>query len=357
MFARRIFATAPRACNARMYSSSSGPASRGGGVTVQSSSPAKKRTGLSSEVDGESWGNGGTGGKLPAVPNTEHLHPSEVAASSFFALHRPLSIKHAIPQVHSTTAFNSIFDPISLTQDANASSTLLPLSTNPTTITSSPGSPSPSTFTTHHPPQRPSKIIERTMMGDLESLVSSIRDNWATGSFKQSSLATSINRANSAARAREGSVFSPEGDFSARLFPTTINAHLPFHPPPNPVPRTAESSIENIRPQRQLITIHQTIYPNGVMMFTARSKVIGPMTSPYMQRVRERQRENMEQWQERVMEERDGAAGGQVSEMEERDRDMMAISVKRRRGLKMKKHKYKKLRVKTRNLRRRLEKQ
>lgn len=95
-------------------------------------------------------------------------------------------------------------------------------------------------------------------------------------------------------------------------------------------------------------------------MFTARSKVIAPITSPYMQRVRERQRENMELWQEKVMEEaeRAGVTGEQVSEMEEgRERDMMAISVKRQRKLKMKKHKYKKLMAKTRNLRRRLEKQ
>ncbi|KAF8443438.1 hypothetical protein BGX38DRAFT_1199994 [Terfezia claveryi] len=342
-----------------MYSSSSGQASRGGGVAVPSSSPAKRKTGFSSGVEGESWGNDGAGGKLPAVPNTEHLHPSEVAASSFFALHRPLSIQHAIPQVHSATAFSSIFDPISLSQEANASSTLIPLTTTPTTTTSSPGTPSPSTFTTYHPQQRPSKPIERTIMGDLDSLMSSIRDNWATGSFRQSSLATSINRANSVARAQRGSGFSPEDDFSARFFPTTMNAHLPFHPPPPPVPRTAESSTDNVRPQRQLITIHQTIYPNGIMMFTARSKVIAPITSPYMQRVRERQGENVKQWQERVMEEaeRAGVVGEQASEMEEGERDMMAISVKRQRALKMKKHKYKKLRAKTRNARRRLEKQ
>jgi len=96
-------------------------------------------------------------------------------------------------------------------------------------------------------------------------------------------------------------------------------------------------------------------------MFTARSKVIAPITSPYMQRVRERQKETMELWQERVMEEakRTGMTEEQVREMEERERDrvMMAISVKRQRKLKMKKHKYKKLRVKTRTARRRLDKQ
>lgn len=76
MFARRIFTAVPRACNTRMYSSSSGPASRGGNIAVQSSSQAKRRTGFSSGVEGETWENGGIGGKLPAVPNTEHLHPS-----------------------------------------------------------------------------------------------------------------------------------------------------------------------------------------------------------------------------------------------------------------------------------------
>lgn len=47
---------------------------------MQSSSQAKRRTGFSSGVEGETWGNGGTGGKLPAVPNTEHLQPSGISS-------------------------------------------------------------------------------------------------------------------------------------------------------------------------------------------------------------------------------------------------------------------------------------
>ena len=95
-------------------------------------------------------------------------------------------------------------------------------------------------------------------------------------------------------------------------------------------------------------------------MMTARSKVIAPITSPYMQRVRERQRENIELWQEE--QERARSMGEQVSDVNvetpgARDRTMHALSVKRRRALKMKKHKYKKLMDKTRNQRRRLEKQ
>ena len=97
-----------------------------------------------------------------------------------------------------------------------------------------------------------------------------------------------------------------------------------------------------------------------MMMFTARSKEIAPITSPYMQRVRDRQREYLESWHQNAMEEaqqKDGATGGQETERQVRAEEMMAISVRRQRKLKMKKHKYKKLMTKTRNSRRRLEKQ
>ena len=95
-----------------------------------------------------------------------------------------------------------------------------------------------------------------------------------------------------------------------------------------------------------------------MMFFTARSKVLEPITSPYMQRVKERQRENMEQWQQTEMEDpRDGVGRGEkFNDRDVSGEGMMAISVKRQRKLKMKKHKYKKLRDKTRNARRRLEK-
>ena len=63
----------------------------------------------------------------------------------------------------------------------------------------------------------------------------------------------------------------------------------------------------------------------------------------------------MEQWQQTEIEDPEDrvARGENVSD---RDTGMVAISVKRQRKLKMKKHKYKKLRDKTRNARRRLEK-
>ena len=65
----------------------------------------------------------------------------------------------------------------------------------------------------------------------------------------------------------------------------------------------------------------------------------------------------MEQWQQTEMEDLEDKVGmgEKVSDKTLGER-MIAISVKRQRKLKMKKHKYKKLRDKTRNARRRLEK-
>lgn len=94
---------------------------------------------------------------------------------------------------------------------------------------------------------------------------------------------------------------------------------MPFSPPPVPVPQTAF-----VRPVK--------VFANKIDM---------PMERMIRQQIRE----------EPAAEERD-----EMIEPEgERKGVMQALSVKRRRGLRMKKHKLKKLRKRTRNLRRRIE--
>ncbi|KAF8467288.1 hypothetical protein BDZ91DRAFT_848527 [Kalaharituber pfeilii] len=334
----------------RLYSSSSSkpssPSDRPRNIAPAGTTRRKSGFGNSIEGTGIS-GAQNLYSRLPVVPNTDHLHPAEVAASSFFALHRPLSIKNSVPQAHTQSAFSSIFDSLDI---SNGPSTASNESDNNASKKANPA------FSSYTPSQQP-RTVERTIMGDLDSLISSIRDNWLTGTGRQNILATAIHNAN--ANAQSQGDFGEESsgfDFSQRLFHPLTNMHVPFNPPPPPVPRMSIPS-DNSRTQRQLITIQQTIYPNGMMMFTARSKIIAPVTSPYMQRLKERQREQLESWQNKVIEEsqRAGLIGEEVSE---KDQDViMAISVKRQRKLKMKKHKYKKLMKRTRNLRRRLEKQ
>lgn len=82
----------------------------------------------------------------------------------------------------------------------------------------------------------------------------------------------------------------------------------------------------------------------------AEQREISDQRQPFLNRMRRRQRRHDTAIKNRVTAVRRDAPGAGVAN------EMLAISVKRQRKLKMKKHKYKKLMRKTRNLRRKLEK-
>lgn len=135
--------------------------------------------------------------------------------------------------------------------------------------------------------------------------------------------------------------------------------YQPFNAPPPPMPMDTEDSLaagleaaEDMSPANQertytaVLTIKESMDENGDVSYVAHSspleleeQVIEEHISPpntFLERMQERQ-EKYEEYRENRAEET----------------GMWAISVKRQRKLKMKKHKYKKLMRKTRNLRRR----
>jgi len=133
-------------------------------------------------------------------------------------------------------------------------------------------------------------------------------------------------------------------------FPSHIlSTFRPFNPPPAPVPQdpiTAESlaagleaaTLEDLEPQQRtytaVLTVEESTHANGEITYSAHSTPLMEQEEPeaigepmrYIERVRRRNEDGM--W---------------------------AISVKRQRKLKMKKHKYKKLMKRTRVLRRKLD--
>ena len=127
--------------------------------------------------------------------------------------------------------------------------------------------------------------------------------------------------------------------------------YQPFSPPPAPVPMdTAESlaagaeAAESLEPQHRtytaVLTIEESTDANGEGTYMAHSSPLvaeDPPTVPT--RFLERMQIRNERYRNQHPEET----------------DMLAISVKRQRKLKMKKHKYKKLMRRTRNLRRKLD--
>jgi hypothetical protein len=140
-------------------------------------------------------------------------------------------------------------------------------------------------------------------------------------------------------------------------FPAHIlsGKYRPFNPPPAPVPmdtteslaagaEVAEAELEaQHRTYTAVLTIEESTDSNGEVTYLAHSSPLVaelPSASPptkFLERMQIRQERYREQHQN----------------LEEND--MLAISVKRQRKLKMKKHKYKKLMRRTRNLRRRLD--
>lgn len=127
--------------------------------------------------------------------------------------------------------------------------------------------------------------------------------------------------------------------------------YQPFNPPPAPMPlntaealaagvEAAESLEPSYRTYTTVLTIEESMNSNGDVTYTAHHSPIvaeDPPATPkkFLERMHIRQ----EQYR--------------INRKEETD--MLAISVKRQRKLKMKKHKYKKLMRRTRNLRRRLD--
>lgn len=165
---------------------------------------------------------------------------------------------------------------------------------------------------------------------------------------------------------------APKGHVSLEKL---ISQFRPFRVPPAPVPfdMTAESQPKRVekreararrvaRPKQKswstTIVVTESTFEDGQKTYTAatspivrvpvppRADIVDPVTGrrriqqPFLERMRVRQQRWEEYRQDRAT---------------EKGREMLLISVKRQRKLKMKKHKYKKLMKRTRNLRRRLD--
>ena len=256
----------------------------------------------------------------------------DIHVASFFSIHRPISITTSVPAPTSDSAFSSIFS------------------------------------TRERQKHQPSHVLYT-----LSSAVDNIEDIAAQSQQQQVSPEDSDLRAavtqSSASNAETGAIRHLDGNK-----PQSLNINIqelaknfrPYKAPPPPVPMDqAQQTGSTVQPsppkKRQTIQksystrlfITQNIYPNGHTTYKTRTSplleepiderscnVILPPVSrqPFLSRMLERHR-RLEQWRE------EGA----------RKEIWRCISVKRQRKLKMKKHKYKKLMRRTRNLRRKLD--
>lgn len=240
--------------------------------------------------------------KLPSVPSTHHVPQDTVALSSFFSLHRPMSVTHGFPKAVSDESFAQIFAPRSKSSKYNDVMSTL---------------------------SRTVDDLEQPMHG--------------------------LSIANDAAEHPHDNMHKIEvrqPDGSEGSIQIQLNAmsgqYLPFRPPPLPQPvsnaaaETGAQEAADAQPQtrvyKAIFTLEETTEPNGEVRIMAHSPtLVEENTTP---------RSFLERMALRQLRREEGR--GRVN-------DMYAISVKRQRKLKMKKKKYKKLMKRTRTERRKLD--
>jgi hypothetical protein len=242
---------------------------------------------------------------------------ADVNLSSFFSLHRPISVTTAIPPETTEAQFNSIFEP----RIGNNS-------------------------------EKFAKVIS-TLGGFAENLES------AAEADEDGNITWQVIEASSQDEMRKSD--GQKGDMSP--LEQYLAQFRPFRPPPPPQPLNELSAISSkakskrttSAPQKgrswsTTITITEYTNPDGKIMYAnaiaepvALASSSPQVRQPFLQRMRERERS----WQEY----REGRSQQQAPSKKP---DMKLISVKRQRKLKMKKHKYKKLMKRTRNERRKL---
>ncbi|KAI4245648.1 MAG: hypothetical protein L6R40_002449 [Gallowayella cf. fulva] len=272
---------------------------------------------------------------IPSVPSTQHLHPKNVHLASLFSQDRPISVTQSLPSPSTEKQFSSIFE-------------------------------------SKTPPTTPFWDVIYTVSSAIASLENAaVRpEPWPPGTTRSQATTETTHL---------------DGGFQqVTIDVNELSKHFrPYVAPPPPVPFDQSAkpinppSSKRQKPVKQrtfstTLTITEEAHPNGHKTYQAR---ISPMREDHFtpniqhmpstvpqtyadqqevveviditppsgrQPFRERMRNRHQTWEE-------GLVG-------KKKQIWRAISVRRQRKLKMKKHKYKKLMRKTRNLRRRMDK-
>ncbi|KAK6513540.1 hypothetical protein TWF281_005163 [Arthrobotrys megalospora] len=232
---------------------------------------------------------------LPFVARTDHLRAKDIHASAFFALHRPVSVRFPVPGIYNATSFQKLFDPST------------PLSNM--------------------------ELLK--IQQEVQARQPTISENDPASNDQDAILSPDEVRAfarnNSAQTEQKASTSEPQIKISS---PILFEQYLPFNPPPPPEP-ISEETIKAEKASFEKLKGMQIITPPEGSV-DGQSYILAFFQGPENQPNR---------------------AGRVRKTMRSEVPTMQALSVKRQRKLKMKKHKYKKLMKRTRTLRRRLEKQ
>ncbi|PYH45522.1 mitochondrial 37S ribosomal protein mS38 [Aspergillus saccharolyticus JOP 1030-1] len=263
--------------------------------------------------------------RLPSVPSTQHLLPHDVQVASFFSIHRPISVSTSVPPTSTSEAFDAIF------------------------------------------------TARKPAVDDVISTLSSAVNSMEAEDDHQhyhAVLQELTERMQQ--QQQQGQLQHPSQTMNLTLSIEELTKRLrPFHPPPPPVPmdEVAVHTSENASEQQLLpptttgsnatgsysavLTIHESTLPDGRKTYQAHA---GPfMPTKDMGITQGAAPEIVEAYIDVV----DPNSHPELRYIDQQGHHingpMQALSTKRRRRLKMKKHKFKKLLRKTRTLRRKLE--
>ncbi|ETI20706.1 hypothetical protein G647_07048 [Cladophialophora carrionii CBS 160.54] len=294
--------------------------------------------------------------KLPAVPSLQHLNPKDVYVASFFSTYRPMSITGAVPTETSLEAIDKLFAPkpkrsrnntqdviytlasaverldehiaekqhahASQSQSAEQKAALIRALTQRNETPIDPNR-------THHLDGAPSQTINLNG-GNVKLVIQEIQRRFRP--FNVPPVPQPISDADIDAAEAKAAEVEKQEEMQAKTLEVEIEQQEYDHDPYIQqvvinVPRDAD--LQNGR-----------FFTSGTTMMEIQTPEAGeavPDTEPRRSSIGRRRRT------------------GYISPSRRRPQGTMyAISVKRQRRLKMKKHKYKKLMRKTRNLRRKL---
>ncbi|RYP89763.1 hypothetical protein DL770_004105 [Monosporascus sp. CRB-9-2] len=246
--------------------------------------------------------------KLPSVPSTQHVPHKSMALSTFFSLHRPMSVTHSFPKTVTDDFFAQIFAPP--TKGSNANEVMSTLSDTVDQL------------------EQPMQALN----------LDSQQDNGIPTDANGDHVKIEVRHADGS----ESNLYVQLNAMSGQF--------LPFRPPPAPQPESAteaavtareelaEAPAPEVRIYKAMFTLEETVDANGETRIVAHSpQIIEEDAVP------------------RTFLERMALREIRRADAQKRSPGMHAISVRRQRKLKMKKKKYKKLMKRTRNERRKLD--
>lgn len=341
--------SATRRVHQRRYSSSSKPPvpPSDGSRRMDTSTPAKDvnssgEKGKSSRRRGKDNGarNGSSKSsqqhaafsKLPSVPSTQHRQPhgeslahtfkvsryedanrlsfTDVHVASFFSIHRPISVTTTVPPTSSSEAFDALFSSKKFLKNE----------------------PEDVIFTLSSTAQNMENMVG---MSESEDQYHQLHRSF--GSEQNGELQM---------------LDAPEAKMSVEEFTRRLR---PFHPPPPPAPMDATPSPSDAMPAEAHSQEETSTYSTVLTIRESRDadgrKTYEAHTGPFVRSDLESEHNGL------TIDAPTGSTSGMTYvERLRHNRTMHTISTRRRRKLKMKKHKFKKLLRRTRTLRRKLDK-